>query len=178
MAKFFKIVNFDKFQHYGDRTPPWIKVYNTLLDKYEFGQLSDASKGHLISIWLLASRNKNKLPYDARWIATRIQANSKLNHQELESLGFKNSYIEEETTLASCKQSACLEERRGEERREEKTPIPPKGGDGFEKFWDMYPKKVSKGQAERAWKKLKPTEQLQRQILAAVERAMTSVWVA
>ena len=49
---------------------------------------------------------------------------------------------------------------------------------GFAEFWEAYPKKVSIGLAERTWKKLKPTEQLQGQILAALERAKTSVWAA
>lgn len=30
----------------------------------------------------------------------------------------------------------------------------------FEKFWNAYPKKVSKGQAEKAWQQLKPDESL------------------
>lgn len=44
----------------------------------------------------------------------------------------------------------------------------------FEKFWEAYPKKVSKGQARRTWQKLNPTEQLQGKILAALECAKTS----
>ncbi|MBL7686228.1 MAG: hypothetical protein JNK65_09390 [Deltaproteobacteria bacterium] len=122
MGKFFKVVNFDKFQHYGDRVPPWIKVYNYLLDNYEFGQLSDAGKGHLICIWLLASRKSNKLPFDDRWIATRIQAKSKINLKEMESLGFIECYSDLDgdasNMLASVASDACLEERREEERRE------------------------------------------------------------
>lgn len=47
-------------------------------------------------------------------------------------------------------------------------------GGGFEKFWDSYPKKKSKGQAKRAWQRLKPTEQLRERILAALEQAKTS----
>src|SRR5687768_18068275 len=52
--------NFESFQHYKDRAPPWIKLYNELLDDYEFGQLPDASKMHLVAIWLLASRSDRK----------------------------------------------------------------------------------------------------------------------
>jgi uncharacterized protein YdaU (DUF1376 family) len=55
------------------------------------------------------------------------------------------------------------------------TPISPKWGlDGFEKFWQAYPNKKSKGQAKRAWQKLHPTEQLLGQILAALDQAKTS----
>jgi len=45
---------------------------------------------------------------------------------------------------------------------------------GFEIFWAAYPKKKSKGDAERAWAKLKPDELLQDTILASLERAKTS----
>lgn len=45
----------------------------------------------------------------------------------------------------------------------------------FEEFWDAYPRKRSKGQAEKAWSKLKPDEQLHDRIMRAVEQAKTSV---
>jgi len=44
---------------------------------------------------------------------------------------------------------------------------------GFDRFWQAYPKKASKGQAEKVWQKLSPDEQLTEQILQAVERAKT-----
>lgn len=44
----------------------------------------------------------------------------------------------------------------------------------FEKFWEVYPKKRSKGQAEKAWFKIRPNEQLHDRILKALERAKTS----
>ena len=45
----------------------------------------------------------------------------------------------------------------------------------FSKFWDSYPRKKSKGDAEKAWLKIKPDEQLQDRIFNALERAKTSV---
>lgn len=47
-------------------------------------------------------------------------------------------------------------------------------GIDFEKFWTMYPRKDSKVQAEKAFAKLSPTEQLLAEILAGVGRAATS----
>jgi len=46
--------------------------------------------------------------------------------------------------------------------------------DRFETFWTAYPKKRSKGAAEKAWAKIKPNEQLLGEILDALERAKTS----
>ena len=45
----------------------------------------------------------------------------------------------------------------------------------FERFWSTYPKKRNKGDALKAWRALKPSEELVTAILAAVERAKASV---
>jgi len=87
-ARMFKVKNFERFQHYKDRSPPWIKLYNELLDDYDFGCLQDASKMHLIAIWLLASRSDNLLPYDSGWIARRINATEPVNLEALANAGF------------------------------------------------------------------------------------------
>jgi hypothetical protein len=44
----------------------------------------------------------------------------------------------------------------------------------FDAFWTAYPKKKSRGDAEKAWDKLNPDERLVDQILQAVQRAKTS----
>jgi hypothetical protein len=84
----FSVKTFERFQHYKDRNPPWIKLYNELLDDYEFGCLQDASKLHLILIWLLASRSENKLPYDPTWVGRRINASEPVDLDELVRRGF------------------------------------------------------------------------------------------
>ena len=45
---------------------------------------------------------------------------------------------------------------------------------GFQEFWQAYPRKKSKATAERAWAKIHPDEQLQRQIMEAIDRAKQS----
>ena len=47
--------------------------------------------------------------------------------------------------------------------------------ESFERFWATYPKKRNKGDAMKAWRALKPSEELVTAILAAVERAKASV---
>ena len=39
----------------------------------------------------------------------------------------------------------------------------------FSDFWSAYPRKVGKGSAEKAWKRLKPSENLTKTMIAAVE---------
>ena len=130
MTGTFHVRNFDRFQHYKDRAPPWIKLYNELLDDYEFSCLQDASKLHLILIWLLASRSDNKLPYDPAWLARRINASEPVDLDALVSAGFivvdqPLQSVEQvaSNTLADCKQVAIPErERETEGETEEDAP--------------------------------------------------------
>ncbi len=55
-------------------------------------------------------------------------------------------------------------------------PLPPKGdADGFESFWQAYPRKTAKQAALKAWNKLKPDADLQQAILSALEQQKRSV---
>lgn len=46
---------------------------------------------------------------------------------------------------------------------------------GFDQFWRLYPKKRSKGQAEKTWVKISPDDELYKQILAGLENAKKSI---
>lgn len=87
-----RVSKWDEFQHYSDRDPPWIKLYNRLLDDYEYNRLQDASKAHLTGLWLLASRTENRIPLDVDWIASKIGANTPLDLRPLVSAGFISVY--------------------------------------------------------------------------------------
>lgn len=52
------------------------------------------------------------------------------------------------------------------------TPLPPKG-EGFEDFWNAYPRKVGKQAALKTWSKLRPSAELTKAIIAAVEYQRT-----
>lgn len=58
--------------------------------------------------------------------------------------------------------------------RTQKNPKEAFAQTSFAQFWSAYPKKRSKGQAEKAWSSLKPNEQLIADILEAIQRAKTS----
>jgi hypothetical protein len=52
-----------------------------------------------------------------------------------------------------------------------KPPLPPKGErDGFEKFWEAYPRKVAKKKAHRAWAKLKQSPELLAMMVDALNK--------
>jgi len=88
MPGYLLVRNWDEFQHYKDRSPPWIKLHRSLLNNYEFQCLQDASKAHLMGIWLLASQLDNKVPADAAWIGQRIAATTPVDLSALIDSGF------------------------------------------------------------------------------------------
>lgn len=122
MKQFITVSGWDEFQHYKDRNPPWIKLHNHLLDNYEFECLGDSAKGHLLCIWMLASRTGNKIPYDATWIKKKIGASTSINLDSLINAGFLCLEHDASTSLHNEKHDAteCVpseEKRRGEERQ-------------------------------------------------------------
>lgn len=101
-----RVKNWKKFQHYKDRSPPWIKLHRDLLRDYEFSCLQDASKLHLMLLWLLASQLDNIIPDDSDWLTRNLGLDKKINLKPLIDSGF----IEyASNTLADCKQSAIGE---------------------------------------------------------------------
>ena len=129
MSGFFGVRNWEEFQHYKDRDPAWIKLYNRLLDDYAFGLLPDSRKWHLIGIFLLASRHNNRIPCDPQWLARQIGAASPVDLAQLERAGFI-ARVEDAADLFCrnvtgafdlLRNPASPEKKRGEQTREEDT---------------------------------------------------------
>ena len=57
----FRVKNWNDFQHYKDRRPPWIKLHKTILEDRRWFALSHASKALAMCIWLLASEHEDPL---------------------------------------------------------------------------------------------------------------------
>lgn len=119
MKKTFSVKNWGELQHYKDRNPPWIKLHNHLLDDYEFEMLGDSAKGHLLCIWMLASRTKNEMPYDDKWISKKIGASSKVNLEALVLAGFLIVEQDASNMLHTDNQGATTSVSSEEKRREE-----------------------------------------------------------
>jgi len=80
-----KIKNWEKFQHFKDRKPLWVKLYRDLLDDIEWHLLDPLAAKTLVSLWLLASENDGDLP-DIKVIAFRLRQTEKSIKSILTSL--------------------------------------------------------------------------------------------
>jgi hypothetical protein len=119
-VEYLSAVNWEKFQQYKDRDPKWIKVHRGLLDDYEFTNLPDTSKAHLVLIWLLAAKKENKIPYDETWITKQINATAKVNLKILISAGFLVPYNGTKESVQNCTEMyRNVPRERGEEEEEE-----------------------------------------------------------
>lgn len=107
---YLRVKNWEEFQHYKDRNPPWIKLHRTLLDDYEFSRLQDASKAHLILIWLFASQRDGLVPDDPKFLKMKLGLEKEPNLKWFKDHGL---LIEEQAaseTLAEREQVAPREE--------------------------------------------------------------------
>ena len=92
-----KVKNWEKYQHYKNRCPPWIKLHVNILNDRRFSALSCASKGLLMQLWILASEDNGKIPYDLNEIRFRLR-DELIKKEEL-------NLLIEKGFLKNCKQA-------------------------------------------------------------------------
>lgn len=112
---YVQVVGWDKFQHYKDRRPTWIKNYVDLLRRDEYTDLTPGARAVLHGIWLMtASRHAgdvlraDNLSRDLNMRVTRAQLDS------LEQAGFVA--LSASRSVPELPSSAPLEVEREEER--------------------------------------------------------------
>tara|TARA_R110002167_G_scaffold82560_1_gene225273 strand:- start:363 stop:1115 length:753 start_codon:yes stop_codon:yes gene_type:complete len=150
-----KIKNWNKFQHFKDRKPLWIKLYRDLLNDISWHKLDGDTSKTLIGLWLLASEDKSGELPPIDIIAFRLRITEDKLEQQLTKL---NDFLEQlDINLISTGYTPdSLEKRRD---REEKNTVDKKASThafNFNKFWSLYPKKTGKQKCLSLWTKKKP----------------------
>ncbi len=96
----YRIKNWEKFQHYKDRNPPWIKLYRSLHDDFEFMSLPMTTQSLLIHLWIFGSENNDgKIYKTEEEIAWRLHISNEEFKQLLKPL-ISRKFIQ------TCKQRA------------------------------------------------------------------------
>ena len=88
--EYLKIKNWSKWQTYrSDRgQPPWIKLHRCLMRNPEWVALSDAERGQLVGIWLLAADHDGAIPASTDLIQKLCYLETKPNINKFIELGF------------------------------------------------------------------------------------------
>jgi len=128
-----RIAEWEEYQHYSDRSPPWIKLHRKILTSRTWVMLNDKSRVLAIASMLIASDTDNKFPLDPEFFKRVAYLNSAPDFQPLIDSQFLVIIEETDATLADASKvlandTECyLEERRGEESRGRKNGrfIPP-----------------------------------------------------
>ena len=167
--EYLRIRNWDRWQTFRkDRaTPPWIKLYRNLLTNPEWVQLSDAEKGQLTSIWLIAADKGGKISADPTYLRKMCLLDTAPNIELFKELGFLVSYSRQSgvklTTESVNQEGGGVTTTNGkpdqaETETETEKPIEhpednaPNSRNNFEWLWNEYPEKKGK---EKAWFKFK-----------------------
>ena len=85
------IKNWNKFQHFKDRKPPWIKLYRDILDNIHWHELEPLPSKVLVMCWLIASENDGRLP-DTKTLAFRLRMTEK---QTIDCLNNLSHWLEQ-----------------------------------------------------------------------------------
>jgi len=121
-----RVKNWEKFQHYKNRKPPWIRLYRDLLNDPEFVDLPGDAAKHLVMMWLIASEDPDKsgkLP-DAKVLAFRLRTTTEAIETSISQL---SHWLEHDasTALPECEQDATPDQIRSDQIiPERETPAP------------------------------------------------------
>jgi hypothetical protein len=132
--------NWNTFQHYRDRCPPWIKLHREILNDKEFMCLPLASKAIAPLLWLLASESKDG-QFDASIdeLSFRLRITNKEVEEGLKPLINNGFFIDASTMLAPCLQVARPERETERETETEKNTLK-RPDDISEELWKDFKK--------------------------------------
>jgi hypothetical protein len=86
--EFLSLKHLERFQHYKNRNPTWVKLYYSLLDDPEFIALGEQDRLHYIMCILIASRCDNRIPNDPSYLARMMRLPGEIDVTPLIDAGF------------------------------------------------------------------------------------------
>lgn len=115
------IEHWERYQHYKDRNPPWIKAYTDLLDNPAYLDLTPNRRALLHGLWLMYARSGRELAENTAMIGSRL--GQKVTSRDLEALNHAGFIrFSASSRLAACKRPRARS--RETEKREEPTAPP------------------------------------------------------
>jgi len=150
--EYIKIRNWDKWQTYrADRgQPPWIKIHRCIMRDPEWVSLSDAERGQLIAMWLLAADHDGVIPASPILLQKLCFMSTEPDINKFTDLRFiEDGWRRSGVGAASERQPNVAPKAETEKNRIEYS-------EEFLNFYAVYPLKKSKLAAYKSWTKLKP----------------------
>lgn len=133
-ARWLRCRNWEHWQTYRrDRNPPpWIKVHRRILQDMEWSMLTDAEKGQLVSMWVLAADRDGAIPDDARALQRLLGLDEPPDLPKFKELGFltPEGRQDDAGVTSSGRQSDAPEPEADSQRRGEEKDAPAPSGAG------------------------------------------------
>lgn len=159
--QYVAIKNWEKFQHYAKRTPPWIKLHTSLLTDYEYNSLSTEYRLTIVLLWLYAAKVDNYIPLDNSYVANEIKLPNMVPLETLIEDGWV--YIVDSTRQRRDRGEA---ETEGNGREYKRREYP----DDFRQyFYGPFPRHESIADAAKAWEQTADIRPDNETMLAAVQ---------
>lgn len=116
---YLRILNWDQYQHYKDRDPPWIKLHRQTLTSEMWVSVDDASRVLAVASMLLAAETGNLIPNNPDFLKRRCWLRQEPDFSQLISCGFIEIIEHIPETASNMLASARPEtEKRREEKKE------------------------------------------------------------
>lgn len=118
MARKYKIKNWEKYQHYKDRNPPWIKLHVEILASEDWVSLADASKLLMVVCMVIAARENGVLPGNADYIKRVAYLDKRPDLSPLIECGFLEEVLAEASESKQA-QAIARPEKEGETEKKD-----------------------------------------------------------
>jgi hypothetical protein len=136
LTTYLSVRNWDRFQHYKDRRPLWIKFYVELLDDVELRRLPIETRLLWDQLLLLAARLDNAIPNDPEelWTLTRIapDAIGKGIDQLIKGRWLRETQTPRRASKLLAKRTKSASPETEKEKETPQTPLSGENGNGAE----------------------------------------------
>lgn len=85
---YYRIIEWEQYQHYRDRDPPWIKLHRDTMTSRTWVSADDRSRLLAIACMLIAAGTANKIPADPGYVRRRAYLDYDPDFAPLVALGF------------------------------------------------------------------------------------------
>ena len=113
----YQVRNWERFQHYKNRRPPWIKYHVSLLDDYELTTLPLPAQLLYDRLLLCAAKTENQIPVDLSWISQTTRLSRAIVKANLEPL-LASGFLAWRKHLASTPLAECYSQAEAEAEKE------------------------------------------------------------
>jgi hypothetical protein len=99
-VKYVSVRNLERYQHYRERRPVWIKLHLSLRLDEDFAGLTPTARLLFIYALLLAAERENRIPADPSWLSVEVGMTRPVIAKALDEL-LADSYLIPASKVAS-----------------------------------------------------------------------------